>query len=870
MASATEIVYRLTQASLTASERQRSLHDFAEATGWYPSDEIVEYPGTQQYANGHLLVEHGMASTAVISFLKPESNFSRLASIEKLRLLEISYNNLVDWHLLPDATGLTAVYNRTDPAGEFRAVGPDAWRAEAFANVTDHRARPELKALDDALISTISYWKRAIGGELGKRATNERLSGLFNVLIFIRAFEDHRRRLGPVREALLVNLIAEEPTLPLGLCCRKAMRKLGRNTFPSVIRSQAEHLDDFDKLSPEVVRELIADFYKNRYCPYRYDFSLISKHALSRIYEHYVSVLARPESDQMRLFPDMAEEKANKTLGSYYTPQYIARFFARYLQEHTTPRQFREMKIADPACGSGIFLRTALELRADPLDPVNTADSIKSSFRQILGLDIDSNACDATRLSLSLLHLVLTDEFPKSLNVLRKDAIEFVQENEKELKTYGAVIANPPYIRSEALNKGWRRRAALYLGGLAHGKFDAYVAILKVGLDLLKAGGFAMYVVPHSFLYADSAQGLRQLITDQCWVCLLADLSDLKVFEDVSSYTVLLIVQRKEQFMSRPSATVVKCRSAVGDALSTALRGRSAENESFRVFECDQDVFQDGTWKLLPPKQHELVARMSRLPELSALAEIYQGVITGADSIFIRSAQEIPKRESQIWRPLLSDREMTPYSVPADTECRVFYPFDGTREIDLEKIERTYPETWKYLGACKRKLQARGSLARGGIAWWRPLWPRNPTNLFSPKIVCPHLMLTPRFALDAAGKFAVTHSSFIVPNSKTVGAGIDFLKYLVAVLNSAVGFWQVTVQSHKYGRRYAMLEGKTLKTFRVPDPRLVPRKDMQQLVSLVSARLEDGYSEDRERAIDERVAELYGLSRQELESLGII
>ena len=170
MASAAEIVYRLTEATLTSTDRQRSLHDFAEEAGWYPSDELVDYPGTEQFANGHLLVEHGMANTAVISFLKPDRPFNVLDKPSQLRLLELSYNNLVDWHLLPDSRGLTALYNRTDPPHDFRIENRDAWRAEAFAQISGRKVRPELKALDkvrpelkaldEAFISTVSYWKR--------------------------------------------------------------------------------------------------------------------------------------------------------------------------------------------------------------------------------------------------------------------------------------------------------------------------------------------------------------------------------------------------------------------------------------------------------------------------------------------------------------------------------------------------------------------------------------------------------------------------------------------------------------------------------------------------------------------------------------
>lgn len=196
MASTAEIIYRLTEATLTSLERQRSLHDFAQEAGWYPSDELVEYPGTEEFANGHLLVEHGMANTAVISFLKPDRSFRILGRSSQLRLLELSYNNLVDWHLLPDGRGLTAIYNRADPPRDFRLDDHEAWRADAFAQISGRKVKPEFKALDDAFVSTISFWKRAIGGEVGTLATNEKLSALFNVLIFVRACEDHWRQIG--------------------------------------------------------------------------------------------------------------------------------------------------------------------------------------------------------------------------------------------------------------------------------------------------------------------------------------------------------------------------------------------------------------------------------------------------------------------------------------------------------------------------------------------------------------------------------------------------------------------------------------------------------------------------------------------------
>src|SRR5436190_1605710 len=79
------------------------------------------------------------------------------------------------------------IYNRTDPPTivESRLISPDnldSLRSEAFEQITGKRPNPNIPALDDALIKTISSWKRnlvAEMGEIGQSALNEVYSALF-------------------------------------------------------------------------------------------------------------------------------------------------------------------------------------------------------------------------------------------------------------------------------------------------------------------------------------------------------------------------------------------------------------------------------------------------------------------------------------------------------------------------------------------------------------------------------------------------------------------------------------------------------------------------------------------------------------------
>lgn len=862
-------IFRLTECTLPSAERRKALREFAVANGWYPSEAIDEYAGTQATANGHLLVEHGMANTAVITFLKPERSYEGLSHGEKRRLLGLSYNNLVDWHLFPDTHGLTLVYNRTDPPAVHREDDQVAWQADAFERVTGEQSlSPQLKALDESVVSTISFWKRALAAELGGVVSNEDLSALFNTVILLRAYEDHTHSRGPEAERVLLNVFASDRStgLTTAACFERALRRLGTRRFPKVLHEQSERLKAFDALDRSTMVELVRDFYTSKYAPYDYDFSVISKHALSRIYEHYVSLLRVGSTEQLRIFPELPAEIANKSLGSFYTPQYIARFFARYLHENLTPKSFRSLRAIDPACGSGIFLRTLLEMQCESLATAITRESITQAFHRATGLDIDPSACEATRLSLSLLHLVLTDQFPRSLDIQSMNAIDYLEDSRAE-GTFDVVVTNPPYIKWDALPDAWRERVAQYMAEYGTGKVDLYLALLKVGLDLIRPGGLMLYVLPHTFLLARSAAKLRAELASKCAIRLMADLSDIKVFGDVSSYTILLILEKKVKAAPSPRATVVRCRNLVGHALQAAMDGKTVEQEAYQVFEVDQSIFEESTWKLLPPAQQAMQRKLDQLPDLQEFVEIRTGIVTGADDIFIRDRSETPSGESGVWRPLLTDREMVPYSIPEEIRSVVFYPYEGDKRLGLEDIKERYPQTFAYIDGHAEQLRSRGVVTSGRVEWWSPAWPRPPQHLFRPKIVCPHLMLLPKFCLDAEGIHGVTRSPVVYP--KEASGGVDLLLYVLGVLNSSVGYWQITTQSHKYSRGYAMVEPKTLKTFGIPSPNSMPSLT-KKIISLVKKRLSAGFAPELETEIDEAVSALFDLSERERQTVGLV
>jgi hypothetical protein len=639
------------------------------------------------------------------------------------------------------------------------------------------------------------------------------------------------------------------------------------NTWPEALIKEKD-VAVFDDLSAETVGALFRDFYINKYAPYEYDFSIMSKHALSRIYEKYVSLLRSSDSDQLTLLPEPPKESTNREIGAYYTPQYIARFFTRFLHDNLTPLQFRNIRVVDPACGSGMFLRTLVEAQCDPWETRDAALTAEKCLKNTYGVDVDANACHAARLSLTLLNLVITDRLPTHLNITEGDAADFLGDD-KNVGAFDAIVTNPPFVPWTRLSDVDRATIRKVMTDYRIGRSDLYLVVLKLAMDATKSAGHLLFVLPHSFLLAHSCRTLRKEIARDFRVRIIADLSNISVFEDVGSYVILLILQKNAPHLSAAeAATVIKCKDYVGHALQDALDGHRTSNDFYQIYNVDQATFHQADWTLLSPKQSRLHRRISRQPTLEGFLKIREGMNTGSDNVFILPRTRTPKEESEIYLPLLSDKEMAKFSVPSRVARVVFYPYLRGLKLTQDGLRKNYPETWAYLKAHKSELEDRASVRAARLEWWCPERPRSPKEMLRPKIVTPHLVVVPRFCLDLAGRFAVSRSPFLFPSID--GDDETLLLYFIAVLNSSVAYWQLSASSHKYGGGYVMLEPKTLRNIHVPDPAEVSVPTMSKIIRLARSRVTGGADVKTERTLDELICELYELDQNEKRLIGIL
>ena len=117
-------------------------------------------------------------------------------------------------------------------------------------------------------------------------------------------------------------------------------------------------------LDDATLKEIIQDLY---FPDSPYVFSEIPAEILGQVYEQFLGKVIRLEEGHRAVVEDKPEVR--KAGGVYYTPSYIVEYIVKNtvgrLLEGRTAAQAAEIRILDPACGSGSFLIGAYQFLLD-------------------------------------------------------------------------------------------------------------------------------------------------------------------------------------------------------------------------------------------------------------------------------------------------------------------------------------------------------------------------------------------------------------------------------------------------------------------------------------------------------------------------
>lgn len=234
----------------------------------------------------------------------------------------------------------------------------------------------------------------------------------------------------------------------------------------------------------------------------------------------------------------------------------------------------RDIKILDPACGSGAFLVKVFDYLKREGEIVNKAIAELKPGQQselfdldrhilndnIFGVDFNQSSVEISQLSLWLKtadrskELTTLDNNIQCGNSLIDDkaiagdlAFDWNIRFKEIMETGGfdVVIGNPPYV--SANNMKLSERHYFNTSGkfqLIQGKWDLYILFIELSLRLLNENGYFSMIVPYGLLNQPYAQKIRREIVDKNSLIAISDLHTHKIFSDATVPVCIPLIKK--------------------------------------------------------------------------------------------------------------------------------------------------------------------------------------------------------------------------------------------------------------------------------------------------------------------------------------
>ncbi|MEK7309851.1 MAG: DNA methyltransferase [Planctomycetota bacterium] len=698
--------------------------------------------------------------------------------------------------------------------------------------------------VDKAILADLKRWREILAKDIFKNNPKLFDSGdkekdavylkeitqkLLDRIVFMRSCEDR----GLVHRSHL-NVLFEERTETVGtntmLFLKNEFESYNRNFDSDLFRPQEWEKDlaiDFT-----IMEEIIKDSYN----PYQFD--VIPLEVLGNIYEEYLGDTIRLTDQQVKYEMKLEVRKAG---GVYYTPEYIVDYIVKNtigkLLNELPHNKIKELKILDPACGSGSFLIRAYEemlnyYRRQKKGKLKSTDGQKKLHQEeelphldifekrrilvdhIYGVDLDDQAVEVTKLSLMLKMLdgehgtltgyailpMLDSNIKCGNSLVSGDAVElkkFFGDEWYKVKPFNwdksfahimkkggfdVVIGNPPYFN---IDKVWGKESPLTdfikenYPKIHTDKTDILFYFLAKSINLSKhTVGF---IVSRAFLEAYKAKKLREFILSSAKIISITDFDGFHVFEAGISTTIpILEVESNinKRNKNKIVVTRLKTPSISADQVYQSLKNKDNASEFFEVFNYDQKDLGSDSWNFVTSAGKDLNSKIDgNHPKISEICDVGKGMETGRNDVFGNLSLQDTKRlklELNWVKKRATNSDIKRYFIIDRSEYLIYIE-------DIPSFKEAPKNIMAYIKSHEVELKERAAFQRGDCEWWKYTWPLHKEWYSKIKILCPYLAGENRFALDSSKEFISLTDTTVIFSK---GSLKENIKYVLALLNS--------------------------------------------------------------------------------------
>lgn len=530
------------------------------------------------------------------------------------------------------------------------------------------------RTIDEMFLKQINDWRVQLGQELFNikggniEDINIEIQEFINEIVFLRICEDRNL---PLYKTL-------QKSISIDSMLQKELEKIieiADKRYNSGIFKERNIINELDK---NILKNIITDLY---YPNSPYDFTVISSNILGEIYEVFISETLIVKNNEVIL--QAKKENLNRAIVT--TPYDVVKFMvSKSLEKFTnkkSPEEIKKLRIADIACGSGIFLTEVLDYlinycqdwyeknkKYDNLEETYT-NTYKLTYKEkkeiltncLYGVDIDYQAVEVAKFSLLL--KVLENETEETVinekpvlpsldsNIVNGNSLidlEMIEDaTTDELinirpfsfndinggNKFDLIIGNPPYVKTEDMIKLQdKKEVQAYKSKyyVAYKQFDKYFLFIQRAVDLVKDDGTVCYIVPNKFINNVAGEKIRELISENKYLKMFIDFNYQQVFKDKTIYSSIILLNKSKEenfeysYINSYEEWIINNKSNIYTEIS-----------------CNEIDKNPWILSMDLEKMKELKKLFNNSIRLSEIARPFNGVQTSLNRIYVIKGKEI-------------------------------------------------------------------------------------------------------------------------------------------------------------------------------------------------------------------------------------